>query len=948
MPKAVTSGSSAAGDYFSTPTKGQSRTDRAARRARGEINASPANKPVRAPRAPAKKAQKADVDVAFANFQARWEANTSGSRTVSIGGGPRGTTQETAYDDLVLQDDTKARMGNIKAAGGHFNVMSAIIDLQDDAWFGGGNSMGPNQGGGTVNTGAENLGMDLRPRLENHYIRNKDAFEQKYGNNQNPIAHTTFTTAFTGGDAPGGGRPLVGRGAITRADQGQEEHNNFKTKKTLAEAEHPEYSCTLLPKTMVTHIDISNPDTPVLTLNKVGADGKPGDELGKLTADRVVKNTGTYVTSPIRNPAVAQHTYAKPMNSDDIADFNVAQGFQQPGQYAAYDTRVGSGGSGLSQYDQDIALHPNFNLWENVERSPAKLSQGAEGSKERLIAESEYITKIKFTDDAVANRQGAVLMLSNTEGKWIPPRHADKDISWNSPHTDALLDSEMLHAATMHNRGEDSFDSAHWAMLGSIALSVEGGEKSPSELFPKEQTTKDYLAGTHVRNLQFIKGLEAAKVLKGEAEALDAAGQPEAAKAKREEAEQAMIQGSNTREGDARRLMTQGLIGFGGERNMGEAAGRMGGQYPLSWVEPGYSYNRRRLAALSQPTESGEVPNNAKEFNVLNMEWMPQVTASPAQVHETAFQGITEGVYDYKSGNYNNIKKNEGEGKNLTFEDSDGKTHALDAFYVSPTFDVDAEPAGKSMAGQSKPEIASLPQQHRIGVNRGIETKDGVISNVQDYGLDQKGRRVPQGGGSYTGVNAWDTNNKESATDVAPRIAKQRLTVDYLAASRHDNPMQVAKGLYDQVVAERYTPEAWDAEVTNNPALKAAYDKVGLVAAQVKVADEVAAQVKQPGAFRQAFRSLQAGAPVADAPDGLKKHFASIQDRVRDKLEDRPAFKPRTLQDQLRTLKDLPQEIHDEVNNRAYNMAMAKLAADNGGAPRPTPSPQPENTYQVG
>jgi len=402
----------------------------------------------------------------------------SGTRVVLAGGGPRTTSQAEAEIDFLFEH--RNDFERIQNAGGHYDIQTVVVERQDEGFLGRGNAWGPNQGGGTVNTGAEEAGQSYANRLESYTTRNRDALEFAYGRD-NPVALSTLTSAFAGGDAPGDGRPTTARGVMTRADQGFENLEHFHLHHRRAEIEFPFYKLMVLTNTSAEAIDLSDPHKPALAL----ADAKTKESVGTLTGDVVRLNTGTTVASPISDAAVLAYSFIQPMDDKALDRFLESRDLLDSDGRLKEGATLALGGSGLSAYDQVLALQGSMNLFESDPNSRIGY---------------------RITDEARRKYAGAITFISNTEGKWIPPRHVGKAAQWDQ-RTNGLVGTEELHAAFLHDKGQKVFTDWNDVVMGSIALALN---MTPKAIADSGLSTKDLLNVYHQRNEFHAQKLEEA------------------------------------------------------------------------------------------------------------------------------------------------------------------------------------------------------------------------------------------------------------------------------------------------------------------------------------------------------------------------------------------------------------------------------------------------------
>jgi hypothetical protein len=825
-----------------------------------------------------------------------------GTRVVYTGGGPRTTTQVAA--EIQFLDDHADDFRRIQEAGGRYDIQSVIVERKDESFIGRGNAWGPDQGGGTVNTGAEAAGIDYTDRLESFVSDNRDALEHAY--RDNPVAASTLRSAFSGNDAPGDGRPTTGRGVLTRQHQGFEEMKHFIGLTRSAQQRHPFYHLTVLPCTSAQAIDLSRPDKPAIALS----DGSTNRSLGTIHADVVRLNTGTTTVSPVADPEVLAHSFVQAMEPAALNGFLGARGLLDETGQLKPGSRLALGGTGLSAYDQMIALQGPMNLLERDDSSP-----------------SGY----RVTESAARKYRGAITFISNTEGKWVPPRHTtSKGPAWTQ-REDALGNTRELHAGFLHNQGEKVLTDWDDVMRGSIALALG---TTPEQVDPRGLDTADLLAAQHERNLTHMGRLDEAAALAGDAR------------------QQKIDEAAQTLEGARRQASLQAIIGLGMERDLGSAVEAMELDAPHTFSgRAGYPMHRAQVAGLTQMA-GGTPPDNAGLLSTHGA-WMSDITSSPVRVHEMASMLFRAGIASHLPGSYSGfsaVRQASGQAsssqdgdKPLQFRGRDGSTARFDAFIVSPTFRRNAEPAIASLAGQVKAVHPGIPDLGEVTTNRRIVAADGQPSHVEDYSLNGKGDYVP-GTRSRVGAFALDVNNRESATDVAPGLACRRMAAEHLAAVGVANPIAVVESLYAKHLPDH---SEFDAEVRR---FELHYESLSTKASYLRAAADAAQG--DAGSFAQLAQAARSGSRVqsqaALLEPVLQPYFASVQGTAvdaavqagarrfaapsagfADSVTQRESFSPASRDRYLSRFVDVPLSVHEAVYQEAFERALAITPARN-------------------
>lgn len=833
----------------------------------------------------------------------------NGTRVISVGGGPRGESQAMAEMELLRLH--RADFDRIQKLGGTYNIETVIIERKGEDDIGRGNAWGQEHGAGTANTGAEASKWTANTRGQGGLLNYSARFADYMGDNHkrlveeskgHPVVSTLLNRALDGTYGPKG--VLVTDFAVmTRAQQGMEELQRFRQALSETTEAFPFYHLHVMTSTSVEKIDISSPHRPMLSL----ADAHTEQTKGVLVGNTVRLNTGTTLSSPISDAAVSAHSFIQAMNPAALKVFLASKNLLDEAGQVKSETKLALGGSGLSAYDQLLALVPMMSLFVSDDTAPLGY---------------------KVSEDAKAKYRGAITFISNTPGKWIPPRHAN-DPAWRQDGK-PLSNAKEQHALRLHNQGEEEFRS--WGVLADASVAATLG-MVPKDVRQEGLSTEELLRAQYASSVQSAQKLEQARHLAGKARA------------------QAIDESTRTLEGARRQASLSTVLGFGMEPRLEEAFDEMARMAPLTFDnQKGYLIHRAQVKSMTEPgTEIAR--DNAellKRFNSV----MTDVTSSPMVVHATVPMLFEAGIATYMSGSYEGFKA-DGVEHSLSFMGHDGAKASFDAFIVSPTFNRGAERAIASLTGQVKAADPRIPDIGEVTMNRRILAKNGQPTQLEDYSLNGKGAPVP-GSRSKSYAFSTDVNNRESATDVAPGLAYRRMAQEHLAAAGFKDPVGKAENLYQKYFPgdEAYATEVarfaphFDAAIIKAEFLKAAelaaHDDAQAFKALADAARS-ASTVKTRAAlfelpFREAVRTKLNTLPVdrssrsqSDKPD-LTCEQQMVVDRHRDAsrnyadaLAGKPAFMPASNSAYHRRFVDVPLEIHRQVYKDAFELAESRL-----------------------
>lgn len=831
------------------------------------------------------------------------EGKPVGDLKISVGAGPRGAAG--AMGEIKMLEEREGDFQRLQQKGARYNIQTVLIESRKAEDVTRGAAWGTDQGYGTVNTTPE-AALDHKTRLASLYKDNKDAILADYTKN-NPVAAATFKSAF---EKPEGtiDDPTVKRGAITRRDQGAEELQYFNNLAQSAREKFPFYKLTVIPETSVDKVDISKPNEPRVL---VKANNSTAPHF--LKASAVTLNVGTPLKSPISDKNVAELTFSEGMDPAKIAAFAKkhdllgADGLLKPG------TKVGSGGTSLSQYDQLIGLNTIMKLVEP--------------------SEDGY----KVTPEAIKKYQGAITVISNTPGKWVPPRHSNS-ADWTQKKA-PLGTAAELHALTLHKDGRGVFST--WANL-QVASVAHTLDISRAEVLQDGKTTEELLATQGKSTQEHVQKLAAASGLTGD------------------KLEQAMKKATWTLEGARREAYLSSMLGLGMAVDIPAATRWMKSEAPLTFRE-------FYLAERAQPAGVTAAAVASKEDNRPQMAELNRATqdviASPWRVHLMAVDLVKSGIMKYVEGSYNDLKANPGD-KQITFQGRHAEQEQkLDAFFVSQTFDRKASGVLNSLEGQVKPVDPQVPSLPATLPNRLLANQQGQVVQVQDNSINGTGARHPVTG-STIGLVAYDVNNRDSSYDIAPAQALRRLSHSHLLAAGLEAPDTIKK-LYEKhsFVSE----EAFNKEVQKfSGHFTSAKDKEAFVMAIDKVVNEdsggasKSALMKrfQMDALTEPFVRTESGRWAAAlvgqhmaqnpgaSPTQFEQAFVKTTGEFAKargavgagsmELAGLEKFSPTTKEEYFARFIDYPMEVHEAVYKDALKMAEDKLDSNARQATRNT------------
>lgn len=828
-------------------------------------------------RAPKRRRSEGSSDASTALAKRSKSGRTSkpaprGNRLISVGGGPRATAAFQAEVDTIRK--FFEHFQHIESRGGRYDIHTVIVERRDEQAIGRGNAWGTGQGHGTVNTGPEGGQglLDYASRLSAYVEKNADRLRGEAGGH--PVLEALL-------EAP------LDRRVLTRAEQGREELERFQRTCEEIKTGMPFVRLDVLTNTSVDSIDIRDPDRPKVVLR----DARSGEPRGEMSADTVRLNTGTTLQSPITDPAVIPHAFVQAMDPQALKHFLESKQLLDDAGQLKPGVKLALGGTGLSAYDALLALQDVM---------PVFVRDGGP-------------LGYRVDDEAARKYAGAITFISNTPGKWVPPRHAH-DPAWRQ-QTDPLGSIEEQHALFLHQQGEEVFKS--WALLVDASIAIAHGVL-PDEVRRPGMSTPQLLkaqqAASHTRAAKLLE----AKGLQGDAK------------------RRVLDEATQTLDGACRQADLATILGLGMERDPGAAVRRMETLAPSTFAgRSGYLVHRAQLKGISEPQTPVAKDNAAllKRFETM----MAHITASPMQVHAAAGLLFDAGIARYLAGSYAEFRAGSGASP-LSFRAADETQAGFDAVIVSPVFSRTAESALGSLGGQVLPADEDLPSLGQVAANRKVLDRRGRPTSVEDYSLNGKGA-APPGSRSKVNVFATDVNNRESAVDVTPGLALRRMAQAHLAAAGFDDPLGEVERLYlAHLPAEK---DHGDEVARFAPHFDRAMNKAVLVDvarqgvdgdAQVfkSLADSAATRsgssVKMRAAlFDAPFRADVRKDPTVD-PQELRRHRV-LSRHYADALAQKPVFDPAGRLPYHQRFVDMPFDVHQKVYQAAYEMAVDRLSA---------------------
>jgi hypothetical protein len=808
--------------------------------------------------------------------------NTLASHLMA-GLGPRTAAQLLA--DVEVLDEEAEKFRTVLEMGAELDIRSFVVESQSHEFNARGNSSGPNQSG-TVNTPAEDY-LSYRPRLERFMLANRPELTAKY-DKENPIGAQLLKQALTSAEAPGFGDKKVtaGRAMLVRADWGKE--NWLHLNKQLAEAQkkYPFYRVEVLNNATVTHIALSAPGGIKTTITN-----NRGEELGVVDAAVVRANTGTTLSRPedmIPDPEVLKLCHVGAMNlatvSAHLDSLKLTEEIDGERRLRP-DAVVVVGGTSLSASDTQIALQNRMALFDHTGH----------------VSEQAKSTYGKGT-----------LIFASRSASFPYPRHAtaDNPINW-AQKTAAFYTSEELHAAFLHNSGEMLYvellplERANVGRaIGMTAAQVDADNKMEGmERLKRQQTRNDF----HLQKLEEAKGLEG-----------------DALQAKVEES-------THTLEGAYRQASFATVLGVAPAPDVVAEFDRMKAKFPHTH-RGGYPSLRAQFLGITA-TKEGQTQENSEWVKAFNAR-MAHVTSSPPQVQRLWLELFESGIARHvKADHTKDLEVVKGEDKPLVLTANDGTRIPVDTALISLTFSLERDVALRSTAGQVRPIHEALPYMAELGLNRQTFLKDGTLVPLENYSLQGKGKNPPGSRNTASGP-AWDTNNRESGTEVAKGLSYRRFAMEMAVAAGVADPVAHINAKYAKFLP---TEDQYKAEVAQAAShfqtfvVKSAYARMveAVAPEDFKVYSALMDLVRQTSdpeelvtRFTETCRSFEAPVALGDA---------ALRDRAvlkfRNDVRNTASFNPPERDTYFKRFVDAPLAHQTAIFEEAYAEAKQALSA---------------------
>ena len=807
-------------------------------------------------------------------------------RAILVGGGPRTSTQISAEIDRLLKPDIMRDIKEIQGLGGVYSLVTTIVEKRRENTIGMGEAWNEDQQG-TVNTGAER-GQEFDERLRTDYIERNSLYSSAAQHfppalaafrkaeleaDEAGITKSELQSTVTSAPAKEEARPAQRPEATEQPDSaepnrkerrvqvdrafglryllGQEEHKHFNARLDKANATDwlkKIYKVQIFPDTTVVAVDASPPLKASLTLTD-----KQGN-TSSIEADMVRMNTGTTLASPLtaaQEDVGRNYSYIGPMSREKLKAVLKKRQLLGPDDRLKPGTSVLTGGSGLSLYDQLVVLDSLMGLTRMHPSSP---------------------TKWVIDEEAKQKYKGAILITSNTDGKWISPRHSHTP-AWTQKLT-PISNATEQHALFLHNQGEEIYKAWQDICIASIAAATG--------MTPKQ-------ARLEGMNTEELLSLQLAETRKHDQAA------PE--------------HRSRTLFGARREAFLGTVVGTGLERDFEQAAATLAIAAPLTYVS-GYIMHRAQVNAITDP-DAPISQNNRALIDVHNGRFQ-DITASPAIVHRLAKDLMDAGIARYTPGSYSAIEvAPNGSSPPLIFRDFAGNESRHDVFVVSPIFNLKANPAELSLTGQVAPLHADTPHIARVGPNRMFRGTDDTPLSVESFSNASKGTRASRE--SFIGVYAYDVNNRDSAVQVSSGLAHRRLAEMHLSAAGWLDPYGDVQKMYQDLYPNE---EAYRAEVET---FRGDFASATYKAALMRQAERLAGD--DPNEFRRLYEIY---AEAARDPNKLRDLGNQA---LAGESAEMPEFTPASREKYFGRFVDAPDHIHERVYRRAFQEAKSTLDA---------------------
>ena len=762
---------------------------------------------------------------------------------VLVGGGPSSSLQVCAEIDLLMQPQIQEDLRSVMSLGGRYDIRTTLIEKEGRAEIGKGVAWSKDQEGTANNTGSES--PEAVERVNRLYIDSRAKLLD--GVADNPPGRAFFLQACPSAPRPHEAEPRTNRPATLRKYFGEMEHRHFEARVRAAKEDpllQQVYRLEVRDRTEAMAVDASAPLRP-----KVSVENRGSRSTGSIDADLVRLNTGTPTASPLGEAQadVSRHAYIGPMSLEKLKPLLERKGLLDDNGRIKPGTRVLTGGTGLSLYDQLLLLDRAMGLTEVDDGSPLGY---------------------RVSESAKENHRGSILIASRTPGKWVSPNHA-LSVAWNQ-HLDPVSNAREQHALFLHNQGEEVYGAWQDICVATIAAATG---RAPSEVRDEGASTEALLARQQQENLRHL-----------EAPGSDA---------------------DKTMYGARRQAYLSTKVGMGLERDFRKAAVTMGEAAPLTFAgRAGLLMLRGQMSAITDP-DSPISENNEKLMEVFTSR-MQDAASSPVPIHALAHALVEAGIARHTTGSYEDIGVDES-GQRLCFSDSNGQRSEHDFFLVSPTFQREANPVERSLAGQVAPLDPKTPSAGRLGPNRTLSRQDDVPLSIESYGMSGFGVRRNER--STVGFYFPDLIHKASCARLAADLAYKRLAEQHLAAAGSLDPVGDVDAMYREVYAD--VEEAYRAEVET---FRGDYQEAMQKAAFLK---SVEGRASDPSEFRELYEA--AGDPERRRELGGDAYLQALQEI--------PAFNPPGSKAYFGRFVDFPNQVHRDVYARALGQARDALSA---------------------
>jgi hypothetical protein len=715
-------------------------------------------------------------------------------RVISVGGGPRATAQ--AWAEMKLLEVHEEDFRRIRRLGGRLDVRTVIVERKSASFIGRGTAWGDDQGLGTVNSGCEHQPVpnphgpgqfdwfDHEGRLRRHLVKNRKRLIVEA---PTPIHKALIEKAFEGRRKDD---PDVGRGVLMRAEQGREEQKAFLELRRRTQRKYPFYRVELKTDTSVDEVDIGAPMQPVATLRGAHAGALGPSE--KISTDAVRLNTGFTQGNPLRDAKVevGRHAFCQAMDQAALRKFFDDKGLLGRDGLLKPGTRLALGGTGLAALDEVLAVAPFMGLFEE---------------------DAGSTLGYKVSAEAIEKYPGALTFVSNSSGKFIPPRHAHGP-AWTQ-RADPLGTPGELHACLLDGDGEEVFEAWPTIVEHSVANALG---VMPSDV-RRDGLSTEALLGAHLEATMASTARErAASKLKGNA------------------ADAARRGAAQTTDGALRQAHLSTVMGMGMARDPEAAVKALSERAPFSFAgRAGYEIHRAQFAGVTRAGSFAALDNQKLMKRAETM--MLSVTASPSLVQACAGLLVEAGIAGHMHRKYEEFRVHPSSPRPLALPDKrspparppsagegesagePGSTHEwayFDALLVEPVADCRAEPVLQSLKDRIQPVHQALPEVPRVGQHRRIVDRHGRATAVENLSLQGKGTIVrgsePDGPCKKIGTFATDLNNRESAVQEAIGMAYRRFAGAVLKSAGYRRPEVELERLY---AMHRPTRAAWEKEV---------------------------------------------------------------------------------------------------------------------------------------